>query len=238
MLDSRVSIVVALTWVCLASSLPVGDWTRLGVFALGALVAVVLARVPVKSMLLRWVGVGVFALVLGLFAWFEPADYANGGRWIFLGPIQVSTNGIARAMTALCKALIGVTMLSALTESLTLGGLLRGFRALRVPTILVETTALTWRYLFVLRDEMARMIRAQSLRDFRGRWRRATSFGHLAGSLFLRALDRSENVHAAMMTRGYTGNATPALGRMTVTQWGVLMIGVTVAVAIGGSAWL
>ncbi|MYH40767.1 MAG: energy-coupling factor transporter transmembrane protein EcfT, partial [Chloroflexi bacterium] len=38
------------------------------------------------------------------------------------------------------------------------------------------------------------------------RWRARVS-GHLVGTLFVRSIERSERVHAAMLARGYDGEA-------------------------------
>jgi cobalt/nickel transport system permease protein len=63
-----------------------------------------------------------------------------------------------------------------------------------------------YRYLHVLTEELDRMVKARRSRTFRrsGRldWVLLTG---LIGILFLRAFERGERVHAAMLARGWDG---------------------------------
>ena len=93
--------------------------------------------------------------------------------------------------------------------------LLAAMRALRLPRLLVAVIGLMWRYLFVLVDEVMRLMRAREARSGHpavpaGRiggslaWR-AKVTGGMAGNLMLRSFDRSERIYAAMASRGYDG---------------------------------
>jgi cobalt/nickel transport system permease protein len=87
---------------------------------------------------------------------------------------------------------------------------------LRVPSILTTIIAFLYRYLFVLGDEVFRLMRARESRsaalDVSGArsgrsavWR-ARVAGHMAGQLFLRSYERSDRVYNAMLARGYKGH--------------------------------
>ena len=75
-----------------------------------------------------------------------------------------------------------------------------------MPAVLVATLQFMYRYLHVLADELDRMVQARRARTFRrsGRldWGLLTG---LIGVLFLRAFERGERVHAAMLARGWDG---------------------------------
>ena len=62
------------------------------------------------------------------------------------------------------------------------------------------------RYLYVLTDELDRMLKARRSRDLPplGAARLGPADG-LIGILFLRAFERGERVHAAMLARGWDG---------------------------------
>ncbi len=77
---------------------------------------------------------------------------------------------------------------------------------MRLPKLLVAVIGLMWRYLFVLVDEVLRLMRAREARSgqadgSRGggslAWR-ARVTGGMAGNLMLRSFDRSERIYAAM----------------------------------------
>ena len=92
--------------------------------------------------------------------------------------------------------------------------LLYGLQQLKVPKTLIAIIGLMWRYLFLISDEVTRMIRARKSRSTARQgprlaggslWWRARVTGGMAGSLFLRSIERSDRVYAAMLSRGYNG---------------------------------
>ena len=109
-------------------------------------------------------------------------------------------------------------------------------RAVRVPRLMVAIFGLMWRYLFVLVDEALRLLRARVARSsntgFPGlrtggslAWRAQTA-GGMAGNLFMRSLERSDRIYAAMLARGYDGEirAVP-LPKLEVYNWMLLIVG-------------
>jgi cobalt/nickel transport system permease protein len=90
--------------------------------------------------------------------------------------------------------------------------LLVALQQLKVPGLFVAIVGLMWRYLFVLGDEVSRMLRARASRSASAPESRAggTLFwrarvtGGMAGSLFVRSVERADRVHAAMLSRGYS----------------------------------
>jgi cobalt/nickel transport system permease protein len=97
---------------------------------------------------------------------------------------------------------------------------------------------LMWRYLFVLVDEAMRLMRARAARSGAhessgakvggGLAWRARVAGGMAGNLFLRAFERSDRIHVAMLSRGYDGEVRLLpLTAMTGARWAILLAGVT-----------
>lgn len=84
--------------------------------------------------------------------------------------------------------------------------LTQGLRGVGLPAALTTMIGLMLRYQMVLSREAGRMKRAMAARQFTRRpaWR---SLASLLGSLFLRAVDRAERVHRAMLARGWKGVA-------------------------------
>ena len=119
------------------------------------------------------------------------------------------------------KGWIAVTasiVLASTTRYLDIAAALRWFR---VPALLVAVMEMMYRYVFLLGAEARRMLsarrsRSAALPDLRpgGKvtWR-AKVAGQMAGSLFIRTLNRSERVHMAMASRGYDGGVTAAAMR-------------------------
>jgi cobalt/nickel transport system permease protein len=109
-------------------------------------------------------------------------------------------------LAMLVKSTLCLSCMLLLTATTRFSDLLRVLWWLRVPTLLVTTLALMYRYLFVLLDEADRMQRARRSRTFTtGRawaWRGSAQ---VAGLLFVRASERAERVYLAMCARGWRG---------------------------------
>ena len=76
---------------------------------------------------------------------------------------------------------------------------------LGTPRVFVVQLVFLYRYMFVLLDEAARMVRARSLRTFEGGGSGIKAYGPLVGQLLLRTMDRSQRVYLAMCCRGFDG---------------------------------
>ena len=84
---------------------------------------------------------------------------------------------------------------------------------LHIPRIITIIISFLYRYLFVLTDEVMRLLTARKARSAASagqrsggsvRWR-ARIAGHMAGQLFLRSYERSDRIYNAMLSRGYKG---------------------------------
>jgi cobalt/nickel transport system permease protein len=126
-----------------------------------------------------------------------------------------SIPGIERFISIAIKMWLSVLAAVLLGATTRFSDLLNALLQLKAPRLLVAVITLMWRYLFVIIEEVTRMQRARSSRSAftpgtqragGSLWWRARVTGGMAGSLFLRALERSDRVYAAMLSRGYTGD--------------------------------
>jgi cobalt/nickel transport system permease protein len=175
-----------------------------------------------------------------------PLLFTVPGEVVFDVPLlgwTVSAQGLERFLSLLLRSWIAIQAAILLTAVTPFPDLLWALGALRLPRTLVATMGFMYRYLFVLADEAARMLRARAARAARppgeGKppllWQ-ARVAGNMVGSLFLRALERSERVHAAMAARGYNGQM-PALARHSMRRGDWLMTGAVVLLLSGALAW-
>jgi cobalt/nickel transport system permease protein len=133
------------------------------------------------------------------------------------------------------KSWISVQAALLLASTTRFPDILLAMRAMRLPRLLVSIIGLMWRYLFVMVDETARLMRARASRSAEGEgtgraggsltWR-ARVTGGMAGSLFLRSLERSDRIYSAMLARGYDGEprALPA-PPIPAGSWAALWLG-------------
>jgi cobalt/nickel transport system permease protein len=143
------------------------------------------SRIPPRFLARRILFLEPFVLVMAAMAAFQP----HGG--LILVSIIVKSS-----LSLFCVILLANTT--------PFAEILRVLRRIGIPSILVTTLALTYRYLFVMLDELQRLERARACRTFspnrRHRWR---LLANAAGQLFVRSSERAERIYAAMCARGW-----------------------------------
>jgi cobalt/nickel transport system permease protein len=170
----------------------------------GALGLAWLARLPRSWFLAR---LGVITLVLLVFVLPLPFFLRGEGPSYRLGILQVSGPGLTVALLLVLRTLAVVTLLLVLVATAPLEATLKAAHRLRVPGLFVQLALLSYRYLFVLGDELARLRVALRTRGYRNRASRHCyrTIGHVAGTLLVRGHERAERVSQAMRCRGFDG---------------------------------
>ncbi|MPZ94554.1 MAG: cobalt ECF transporter T component CbiQ [Propionibacteriales bacterium] len=232
-LPAHCKIVALLCFVLAVVATPAGVFWPFAWYAVGLLAAVGASRVPPLFLARRMVVETPFVL----FAVLMPF-VATGPRVDLLG-VSVSEHGLQAAAMLLCKGTLGVVaslLFAATTES---RDFLAGLQRLRMPQQLVQIMAFMVRYLDVTTAEMQRMRVAREARCFSARGPAAwPTVARSGGALFIRAYERGERVHLAMLSRGYAGRL-PMLSESPASalQWSVaaLLPGFTVLVSL--AAW-
>lgn len=169
---------------------------------LAAFTLAIVGRLPLRWYLGR---VGAVALFLALFT--VPLPFLLDGPGWEVGPLSLSPRGAVAALVIWAKALAILTLMLVLLTSAPLEDTLKAAHALRVPGLLVQLAALTYRYVFVLGGELARLRVALRVRGYRNRADRHSyrTVGHVAGTLLVRGYERAERVGQAMRCRGFDG---------------------------------
>jgi len=174
-------------------------WAFLVYGALLAAIAV-MASVPAGFLVVRLTAVLPFIA----FAFLIPF-VASGDRVEVLG-LSVSEEGLWSAWNILAKAVLGATTSILLVATTEVPQILRGMGKLKVPSVFVSIAGFMVRYLELIADEVGRMRNAMRARGYEPRWLwQAGPYASAAGTLFVRSYERSERVHAAMLSRGYDG---------------------------------
>lgn len=128
--------------------------------------------------------------------------------WPFLGLTAAGLLGQPewplRMGNLVLKSFLSVWILFLLTQTTSMIELTRGLRRLHFPAIWVEVFAFLVRYASVLSLEWRKMHLAREARTFRlGRRARFKLLAQSLGCLFIRAYERAERIHHAMLARGY-----------------------------------
>lgn len=175
----------------------------------GAVCLLVCVSTPVSR---PWVFATLAVLLLGTAAAsrIPPAFLAR--RLVFLEPFVLlmaaaaafQPDGLRVVTGILVKSTLSLFCVILLANTTPFSDTLRVLRRIGVPAILLTTLALSYRYLYVLLDELERLQRARASRTFvagRRHWWRLLS--NAVGQLFVRSSERAERIAAAMSARGW-----------------------------------
>lgn len=243
-LDPRVKLVVTLILVLGVTLTPARAWPAYPL--LWALIASLGAAGGTGAgRLARRGGIALpFALAATTLLFTTPGDPVAR----ILG-LTITAAGVARFAAVVLKSWLAVQVALLLSMTTHPTDLLWALSSLRVPGVLVQIFAFMIRYLATLQDEVERLQRARvsrsaslpGRRSGRGVIWRATVAGHMAGSLFLRSLERSERVYAAMLARGYAGQmrvlAAPPLTRRAVMAGAIPVVALAAIEALAVLWW-
>ena len=129
--------------------------------------------------------------------------------------LAVTWPGLALAGLLTLRVGVAISLGTLLTLTTPWNDLLRALRSLFVPRLFISVLAMTYRYLTVLLQTAGEMFTARRSRTL-GRATNADGrrfVGRSIGALFGKSLALSEEVHAAMIARGFQGDM-PTLTRL------------------------
>lgn len=194
-----------------------------GLYALVVAVLIAVARIPPVFVALRLSAVVPFVV----FALFIP--FIGTGETTEIWGVSVSIDGLWGTWNILAKAVLGATVSIVLTATTEISDIIRGMGVLRVPALFTSIAMFMVRYLELITDELGRMRVAMASRGYDPRWlAQARPIASSAGALFVRSYERGERVHAAMLSRGFTG-VMPNLDHRRATNLEWLAVGGLVA---------
>jgi cobalt/nickel transport system permease protein len=212
-LDPRVKVAVTIAFIVSNALLPDGAWMAFVFAWLFLLAANALSRLGIAYTFKRSLVALPFALIAITVLFSIPGKpIANFSiaMWNFV----ITDAGLLRFVSILIRSWLSVQIALLLVAATRFPDLIHALEHLRVPAILTTIIAFLYRYLFVLTDEVLRLLRARESRSAASAGKRsgggvlwrAKVAGHMAGQLFLRSYERSDRIYNAMLSRGYSGH--------------------------------
>ncbi len=198
-LDPRVKVLTTVVFIALVVSYGKYEIAGLLPFAVFPAALIAAANLPPAYLARKVLLAAPFALFVAIFnPIFDRAPLAQfgalavSGGWISFAAIMVKfvltvSGGLV---------LVACTGFNAVCAALAKMGVPGGFTL---------QLLFLYRYIFVLGDEAARMVRARALRSFGGRGMEMRVYVSMVGQLLLRTLDRAQRIHLAMLCRGFDG---------------------------------
>ena len=170
----------------------------------GALLWVVMARLPWQWYFQR---LAVALTMFLLFLVWLPFVIGPNDQTLDLGILTLSLTGLLRLLVLSAKLAGMLSLMLVLIATAPLQDTFKAAHALRIPSLLIHLVVLTYRYVFLLAEEFARLRVALRVRGFRNRadLHSYRTVGQVAGTLLVRSQERSERVAQAMRCRGFDG---------------------------------
>lgn len=202
------------------------------------------SRLPLGLLLKRvWLSVPLFVGALTLPAALNTVTPGRELLLIWPHPhLAFTAPGLLLALILTLRVGVAVSLATLLTLTTAWNDLLRALRALGAPRLFLVVLAMTYRYTIVLLQSAGEMFTARLSRTVG----RATNsqgrrfVGASIGALFGKSLTLAEEVHAAMVSRGFTGEvrtlARPRW-RLADSLWALAMLLVAVAALGGERLW-
>ena len=165
--------------------------------------------------------------------------FAEAGDRVTVLGLSLSVPGLLAAWNILIKGTLGVLVSLTLAATTPVRSLPAGLSRLHLPGVVVTVATLMLRYVNLLAGELDRMRIARVSRgDDPRALHQVGAAARGVGGTFLRAYERGERVHLAMLSRGFTGTVPlfepPARRR----DWCTALVPAAGAVAIATTAWM
>lgn len=211
-LDPRVKVVVTLAFILSNALLPDGAWIAFGMAWLLILLLNRISGLGIGFTFKRSFIALPFALAAITVLFSIPGKPVTSFQFLMWN-LTITDAGFLRFISIVIRSWMSVQMAILLVAVTEFPKVIHALTHLRVPSIITVVISFLYRYLFVLTDEVIRMLRGRQARSAAApgirsggsmAWR-AQIAGHMAGQLFLRSYERSDRIYNAMLSRGYKG---------------------------------
>ena len=204
-LDARIKLICAIT--AIFGVVLMVHWPTTLIVLGGSIALVVYSRASLRVYLKRLL---FPSYIIVLVAIVQPFTYGSTVAAVIPGiSLPIFQEGISFGILVFARALAAVSVLNLLVLVTPMETIMDSLRWFKVPSVILDTMMLMYRYIAIISEENARMHKAQESRlgysKSVGIFRKLANYGTLAGMLLTRAFDRALKVGDAMISRGYTG---------------------------------
>lgn len=168
-----------------------------------------IAHIPIRLIWRRLLAVTPFLLFMVIFLMLTAPSGESNITIVFeyMGSISLNCEALETAMRLCIKAVIVVSIMPLIVDTSPYAVTVMALRSVGIPESISQMLLLGYRYIFVFRDEAARMYRSMVLRGFSPRtdMRTLRIIGSFVAMIFVRSYERTQRIHDAMVARGYRG---------------------------------
>jgi cobalt/nickel transport system permease protein len=198
-LDPRSKVVTMFVFIVCVVSFPKYTLSGLIPYFVFPVTLILLGNLPTGFLLKRIAIVCPFAVLLGIFN-----PFLDRRILLEAGPLSIS-GGCISFVSILLRFILTVAAVLILIALTGFDSICMALQKLKIPRLFTLQLLFLYRYLFLLMEEAARLVRARSLRTFGIHGGGLSTLGPIIGGLLLRTLDRAERISGAMHCRAFDG---------------------------------
>jgi cobalt/nickel transport system ATP-binding protein len=125
----------------------------------------------------------------------------------YIGPLTIYQEGMLQGLSAAARVACDMSWIAAVFLTTRFNRVLDALKWFRVPSVLLETIAMAYRYAFLIFDEFCTMREAaRNKGGFRSYKKTCHSTAMILAQVILRAYDRAKRIQLAMFARGESGS--------------------------------
>jgi len=212
-LDPRIKVIITIAFILSNALLPDGAWIAFLLAWAAVIFANAVSGLGVAFTFKRSFIALPFALAAITVLFSIPGKPVTSYHFM-MWDFTITDAGLLRFVSIVIRSWLSVQMAILLVAVTEFPKIIHALTHLHVPRIITMIISFLYRYLFVLTDEVMRLLTARQARSAASpgqrsggsvRWR-ARIAGHMAGQLFLRSYERSDRIYNAMLSRGYKGD--------------------------------
>jgi cobalt/nickel transport system permease protein len=191
----------------IVASLFIFNLSFLLIICLVPIILVVSSRIPLKHFFSRTALFPVFAAVISLPILFLTSGSAIWTANIGIANLTITAEGLTSFLVFSVRVWFCVASLTLLILSTGFDKMLKLLSTIKVPNVVVQLFALTYRYFFVSIHEAQSVLIAKEARTYVNKrtinMQALKDLGTILATLFIRTYERSERVYLAMKARGF-----------------------------------
>ncbi len=198
-LDPRAKLITSLIFISTVISFDKYAISALIPFFIYPVVQISIGGLPVGYLMRKVLWISPFVILIGIFN-----PLVDREILFRIGAVQISGGWIS-FFSIMTRSFLTVTAALVLIAATGFTAVCKALSKLGIPRPFVVQLIFLYRYLFVLTEEVLRMIRAVTLRSFRSGHMGFKTYVPVLGHLLIRTLDRAQRIHLAMFCRAFDG---------------------------------
>lgn len=209
-LDPRGKLIATLLFLFTVISFSKYEVAALLPFFLFPAILLTVGEIPPGFILKKVAIVSPFAIFIGIF------NPVLDTMQVTIFPGFTLAAGWFSFASILIKFILTVSTALLLIATTSFPTVCHALRQIGVPSLFVSQLLFLYRYIFVLAEEVMRVVRARDMRSYGRRGTGVKIFVRIVGVLFIRTIERAERIYFAMLARGFRGDI-PARGHYHIT---------------------